>query len=314
MTVDVLIPTYAPNPAHLKEALESLLAQTFTEWRCFIHDDPTDTDTKEMIEEYLSDPRITFKRGDEPHGIGQNWNACLHATNGDIVAYLFQDDTWAPTYLEKAVHILTENPDIGLVSMGHHYQIEGDIVTENEYTDLEALRTTIDAGRHSGSEYLMQWISMGLRPNIIGEPDFTVLRRSTMASAGDFHPTMRQSLDAEYWVRLLEHTDWYYLKEDLGAFRVHLNATTSKNRQSGQGLFDRFHILQQFIDRTPKGPLRKAAEKAQVFQFQDMASKYMEKRDRGDKITTKGSGILKRFCMRHPIVAARTVVKVFTGY
>ncbi len=97
--VDVLIPTYNPNPEHLREALDGLLKQTFTQWRALIRDDASQVDVRSMIEDYRDDPRITFQHSDEQLGIGGNWNECFEQTCAPLVAYLFQDDYWEPIYL-----------------------------------------------------------------------------------------------------------------------------------------------------------------------------------------------------------------------
>ncbi|HAI98233.1 TPA: hypothetical protein DCL30_01665 [Candidatus Peribacteria bacterium] len=307
-TISVLIPTYNPDPAHLRAALEGLIHQTYPRWRALVHDDCSTTDTHAIVEPFLNDERLRFLRSPERLGIGRNWNACLRNSSSELVAYLFQDDTWEPQYLKRAADVLLDHPHIGFVSMGHRYQIEGDIQTSGDYSELAHMKEhNLPAGIHDGRKFLREWIVRGLRPNLIGEPDFVVIRREIMEEVGPFHEQMPQSLDAEYWVRLLRVTDWYYLKENLGMFRVHPKAATAVNRAHGQGLFDRFQILQTLISDLPRGPDRTTALAAQVEQFREMAAKYSAKKSRGDRITYTGVGCVKRFCVRHPIIAAVTL-------
>lgn len=308
--VDVLIPTFRPDPKHLKEALDGLLAQSFQNWQAFIHDDASNTDVASIVKPYLEDPRIIFKRSEKNLGIGGNWNACFQKSNLPIVAYLFQDDVWDPNYLEKSVSILNNNPSVGLVSMNHTYKLEEGVETPEDYIVLESIKKQrLSAGFHEGGKYLNEWIEDGLWPNLIGEPDFVVMRRVAMNKAGLFKETMPQLLDAEYWVRMLLETDMYYCPEKLGEFRVHASAASAQNRKKGKALFDRFKTLDELISRMPKGPERKAALRAQVKQFEMMAEKYRTKRDRGDNIKLNGAGCIKGFCVRHPIVAVRTALK-----
>ncbi|MEI8230719.1 MAG: glycosyltransferase family A protein [Candidatus Peregrinibacteria bacterium] len=310
LSIDVLIPTYNPGPEHLRVALDALKNQTYQNWKAFIHDESTEGDVQKIVEPYLADPRFRFKKSDRRLGIGGNWNACLKATSAPVVAYLFHDDEWGPKYLERAMHVLEAHATVGLVSMNHTYRIEGAMVTANEYTELqEWKRKNLQPGIHAGKEYLWEWVKTGLKPNIIGEPSFCVLRRSVMDQIGIWNETMPQSLDAEYWVRILEVADWFYQPEDSGFFRVHEEGTTAVNRRAGKGLYDRFQILQSLIDRLSSGPERTIAKRAQIRQFQDMVKRYFQKRDRGDSVTFSGSGIVKKFALRHPFVTGWAVMK-----
>jgi len=308
--VDVLIPTFQPNPIHLREALDGLKAQSFQNWKALIHDDASDTDVEQIVEPYLKDTRITFQKSQINLGIGGNWNACSRKSSLPFVAYLFQDDRWEPSYLENAVTIFNKFDSVGIISMDHTYQIEKGVEAPEDYTVLQAIKKQRFApGFHEGRKYLNQWIADGLWPNLIGEPDFVVMRRKAMEHAGLFKETMPQLLDAEYWMRMLLVTDLYHFNKHSGSFRVHPTAASAQNRERGKALFDRFKTLNDLIKIMPRGSERKAARKAQVKQFEMMADKYRSKRDRGDTIKFNGAGCIKGFCMRHPIVALRTARK-----
>jgi len=264
-TVDVLIPTYNPDPKFLSEALDSLLAQTYTDWKAFIHEDPSDGDTESIVKPYLSNSQITFKKSPERLGIGKNWNACFNQTNSPIVAYLFQDDYWNPDYLETAVRKFEENKSVGFISMGHEYKIEGKDTQGKYFRKLMKIKKKIFPGGFYEHEVLFKsWLKRGFRPNYIGEPDFVVMQRSVMervglptgaqrAKVGPFHETMQQLLDTEYWIRMLEVTDLYHMEGNYGFFRVHGGAATAQNRARGRGIFDRLVIISRYIK---KGSIR----------------------------------------------------------
>ena len=245
--VSILMPTYEPNPTHLAEALDSLLAQTEARWTLFIHDDASKADVRGMVEKYLDDPRISFERSEKNLGIGGNWNACVQRADGDYVQFLFQDDIWGSNHMEKAIGILEQNPSVGFVSLDHIYQYEGDVPVER-YQELKAYKEKeIDAGVHNGKEFLLWWVRHELHPNVIGEPPFVMFRKSLLDAVGPFHEEMPQFLDVEYWIRCLRESDWYYLKEDIGAFRVHPDAASARNTEAGVGIYDRLQCMEQLI-------------------------------------------------------------------
>jgi len=308
--VDVLIPTYNPKKEHLREALDALLAQTFTNWKALIHDDASSFDVESVVKPYLEDKRFTFIRSDKNLGIGGNWNACFAKTSAPFVAYLFQDDTWMPTYLENALRTLAQQASVGFVAMDHTYEFEGNTDNNEDYSVIQVIKKQrFSPGFHDGKKFLQQWMEDRLWPNLIGEPDFVVMSREVMKRAGPFKESMPQLLDAEYWVRMLTMSNLYHFTKHSGSFRIHPQAATAKNRERGKALFDRFKTMDDLIKKMPPGPQRKAALKAQVKQFKMMAEKYRKKRDRGDTIRYEGVGCLKKFCMRHPFVTARELLR-----
>lgn len=310
-TVDVLLPTYNPGAEHLRVALNALRAQTYPHWQAFIHDESDAVDVEEIVRPYLSDPRFRFKKSARRLGIGGNWNACLTDTKNPYVAYLFHDDEWTPAYLDRAVEVLEQHPNVGLVSMDHQYRIEGDFDAAIGYTTLERWkRRILKPGVIDGKEFLLRWVRNGVWPNLIGEPSFCVLRRSVMDKVGVWNEKMPQSLDAEYWVRMLPHCDWYFLSEINGYFRVHDEGTTARNRKAGKGLFDRFTILEDIAARS-SGEERAIAMQVQVRQFQIMFARFVEKYLKGERVTGQGSGIVKKFALRHPVLVLRALFRAF---
>jgi glycosyltransferase involved in cell wall biosynthesis len=310
--IDICIPTFEPSPQHLAAALESLQKQTFARWRAIVSDDPSkSSDTASMIHPFLADPRFSFKRNQRRLGIGGNWNACLKNGNSSFVAFLFQDDLWAPGYLQQAMEILEKNSNVGFISLGHEYFFEGDISTKPTYLELQELRSRdVREGIHRGRDFLKWWIDRELHPNFIGEPSFVVIRRSALSAAGKFLKDMPQFLDVEYWTRLLTICDWYNLRGNWGSFRVHPGGASAVNQQSGQGLFDRLRCFERLIAVLDRED-RTAAIQARNRALEKMAQKFFGRLNKGSRISTKGSGVLRSFCIKHPILTTRIALKAW---
>ncbi|MBT4366855.1 glycosyltransferase [Candidatus Peregrinibacteria bacterium] len=308
--VNIYMPAYEAQKAHIQEAVDSVLSQTVTDWTLLIQEDCSKKeDVESHIEKYMSDERITFRKNERNVGIGPNWNACLDFGDCEYIAYLFHDDLWGPKYLEKALEILKSNPAVGFVSMNHSYLLDGDGIDTKIYDEVQRfVKKNIHEGKHNGKELLIWWAQQGLRPNIIGEPSFVVLRRDLIEEVGNFHETMPQFLDSEYWIRCLQKTNWWYLTEDLGSFRVHSEAASAKNEVDGRGKFDRFECFRMLLKTIPKEDkpqIQESFEKA----FDDMIKKYIERKRSGKVIITKGSGKMKQFALRHPIFICKALMR-----
>jgi glycosyltransferase involved in cell wall biosynthesis len=303
------MPTYEPNPAHLRAAIECVLNQTEKSWELFIHDDASTADTRAMVEPFLHDKRITFVKSSERLGIGGNWNACLTLGRAANVQYLFQDDLWTAQYLETALKILDTFPDAGFVSVEHAYLCEAGM-DASFYKAIRAFkREHVQPGIHSGRAFLQLWLEWGLSPNIIGEPSFVMLRRDVIERAGRFSETLPQCLDLDAWMRCLLTADWYNCTDELGSFRVHKGAATARNEESGAGIYDRLLCFETLIKLLPSGELKRTAVHARDTALLTMARKFLNRRKSGKKTPLKGGGGMKAFAMRHPILMIRCLLQ-----
>lgn len=313
MKVSILIPTYKPNPGFLKEALESLLSQTEQDFEVIICDEPTEVDTRAIVENYLHDKRFTFFQNGKQLGIGGNWNQCLQKATAPFVQFLFQDDVWEPHYLESALRVMQEHPSVGMVALNHEYLCDEGIASESGYRELEEMKDErMKEGLYEGKEFLKEWLGTELHPNLIGEPPFVMMRRSVVKNVGGFHENMHQFLDVEYWVRMLLVSDLYYLNGNYGAFRVHEEGASHRNQESGRGVFDRFTCIDQLINTLRGDPLQNEAIAAQNRALDVMVWKFLNRLKNGKSIQTTGSGALRSFAFRHPIRVFRSVARVLS--
>jgi glycosyltransferase involved in cell wall biosynthesis len=301
--IDICMPTYNSKPEYMVQAIESALAQTEKRWRMYLHDDASHTDIESIIKPYLSDPRISWHPNQKKLGIGGNWNATMRLGKAPLVQFLFPDDWWEPHYLERGLKVMNELPDVGLVVFEHEYYCEQGAASIPLYKDLEEYRRKhLEPGHHNGMETVRFWLERELHPNIIGEPDFVMLRRSLMEEVGPYLEDMPQNLDMEYSLRCLVRTNWYHVKENCGYFRVHDDATSAVNQREGKGVFDRFRCFETVINLLPGGPDKQLAIAARNRALTDMAKKFLNRVSSGKQVKAKGGGAFKTFALQHPFL------------
>lgn len=314
--VSVLMPVYKPTLEYFTQALDCLFVQTEQDWECIIVNQPWDIDLKGALAEHLKDPRVRFIQSDTLRTIGENWNACLPYATAPYLAYLFYDDLWEPEYLATLCGILDANPTVGFVSANRSYLFMGDSPKEAIYDEATEFMKTMQPGLHEGIPELANWINRGLKPNMIGEPSFVVMRKSMVEKVGRFHPTMAQFLDAEYWTRCLAVSDWYFEPRTLGRFRVHAVGTSAQNAAAGKGLYDRLETMGLAVALLPS-QYRRAVRTALRHTLAEMIRKYLErwKKARGGVKTVGGGGsaAVKKFAMRHPLIMAGAMVEAIVG-
>ena len=101
----------------LEEALQSILAQTYGDFRLIILDDSSDPEPGKIVQRYAAkDGRIRYSKNVIRKGLVDNWRACFrHAGEVDYFAWVSDHDVWNPEWLEKMVRVLNANPDTVLV-------------------------------------------------------------------------------------------------------------------------------------------------------------------------------------------------------
>lgn len=110
--VSVIMPTHN-RAAYLPAAIASVQAQTYPDWELVIVDDASDDPTPGYLAT-VDDPRVRSLR--VPHGgCCAARNAGLDATNGEIIAYLDDDNTMHPSWLKSVVWALEQRPDIDVL-------------------------------------------------------------------------------------------------------------------------------------------------------------------------------------------------------
>lgn len=105
--VSIIMPAY--NSAQfIRHAVESVLAQTYTDWELLIVDDGSTDNTAEIIASY-QDERIHMMRNELNLGAALSRNKALREAKGKYIAFLDADDLWLPEKLEKQLAFMQQN-------------------------------------------------------------------------------------------------------------------------------------------------------------------------------------------------------------
>ena len=110
--VTVLMPVYN-GEKYLKEAITSILLQTFDDFEFLIINDGSSDASVDIIQSFR-DPRIRLVHNDTNIGLIATLNKGLKLAHGKYVARMDQDDISLPRRLEKQTYFMDNNPDVGV--------------------------------------------------------------------------------------------------------------------------------------------------------------------------------------------------------
>jgi glycosyltransferase involved in cell wall biosynthesis len=100
---------------YLEEVLQSLLAQTYSDFELIISDNASSDGTEDLCRSYAAqDPRIRYYRNTKNIGATQNWYRVFDLSGGEYFASVAHDDVYAPDYMEKCIAVLDQDASIGV--------------------------------------------------------------------------------------------------------------------------------------------------------------------------------------------------------
>ncbi len=108
--IDILMATYNGD-AHIRQQLDSIFAQSFTDWRLIIRDDGSTDGTLDIINEYMAfyPDKIKLIRDYMPTGSAKgNFLELIRASEGEYMAFADQDDVWHRDKLAKSYEAMKE--------------------------------------------------------------------------------------------------------------------------------------------------------------------------------------------------------------
>ena len=204
--VDVIVPSY--NSARfLAAALESVEAQTMTDWRIVLVDDGSTDDTRQVAAPFVE--RLGAKLlylYQENRGLPAARNTAIRNSSSELLALLDADDVWLPHRLEESIRSFAGRADMG-ISYGLITQID---VQGN-------LLGTFKGNPRWAEGRIAPYIYM--RKVELPCPTLT-FRRSAVDEVGLFDETMRATEDRDLWFRIAQRYETAFVPKVIAYYRV----------------------------------------------------------------------------------------------
>jgi glycosyltransferase involved in cell wall biosynthesis len=116
--VTVLIPCCREPEKILRAAIDSLLGQTFTNWRAVLIDDAPDESGFARILDSYQDDRLCYVKNLGPHGIANAWNLGIESVHTELFSFLHADDELESDYLDTMIGLARSYSDGWLYACG----------------------------------------------------------------------------------------------------------------------------------------------------------------------------------------------------
>lgn len=250
--VSVIIPNY--NYARfLQKRIESVLAQTYTDFEIILLDDASTDDSVSVLNKYcdnkfVSHLEINSVNTGSPFA---QWQKGISLARGKYIWIAESDDAAEPLFLEKAVSTLKNHPKASFCFLGSHCIDESDTTLSTDFDrwTSKQLQRPHKIGNFDGNEYIkhnLYW------RNYIYNASGVVFSKHCFELINDLSCfSMRYSGDWLFWVEMAKQGEVIEVYEKLNRFRLHSGSTTKKAVISGEGLREDIHIVKLIEDYLP---------------------------------------------------------------
>lgn len=271
--ISIITPTYN-HEQFIAQCIDSVLAQSYSNWEQIIIDDGSSDATAEIVRRYR-DSRIRYfhQRNAGIERLAHTYNRALHMSHGDLVAILEGDDFWPPTKLAQMVPAFADEA----VVLAYGEMSEADIQGRpaKRMTRTAQIRTKLSAKilcndpPPAAAAYMLT-----VPGHSLIEASTVVMRRSALDAIGGFvHVPGRRAVDFPTFIQLTTQGKFSYLPEILGYRRMHPHSvsalwSTEMLRTSQtvlQGLVDDRAFLLTDRDRLTIGRSWRHVERANEF-------------------------------------------------
>ncbi len=221
--VTVILTSYN-HEKFLREAIESVLSQTFSDFELVIFDDASNDSSWDIIKSF-SDSRIRAVRNKSNKGRVYIHNEFISdAASADLIAIHHSDDAWEKDKLKEQVAFLKEHPGTGGVFTNAAVVDERGRPLKDGAHPYLSVFSDINRGRREWLNYFFY------RGNALCHPSL-LIRKKCYRDCGLYRLELLQLDDFDMWVRLCLKHEIHILPEKLVRFRLRDNeANSSGNR------------------------------------------------------------------------------------
>lgn len=207
---------------YLREAIESILTQTFTAFEFLIVNDASTDRTAAMLADYAAhDARLRLLTNPHNLGLTKSLNIGLKAAQGDLIARQDADDRSKPYRLAEQVAYMQDHPEVALLS--------GDL----DFIDAQG--QPIGRQHRAADPLVAAWYMLFY--NRLGGHSQVMFRRQVALALGGYAEDLRYSQDYEFWLRLMgagqlalqprAWVEWRQHSENISQGKAHEQEKTS---------------------------------------------------------------------------------------
>ena len=220
MRFSVIIPLYNKAP-YVAKTLQSVFAQTFTDWELIVVNDGSTDNSMQVATEVINGVSERFPAGklniitQNNSGVSTARNNGVAASHGEYVCFLDADDWWEWTFLEEMDRLITEFPDAGIYGTGYN------IINETRHKTRVApigVDENFEKGYINYCKVYAKTLCMPLTSITVA------IRRTVFDEMRGFKPNLKLGEDFDLWIRVALKYKVSFLNKTLANYNQDVDA------------------------------------------------------------------------------------------
>jgi glycosyltransferase involved in cell wall biosynthesis len=253
--ISVIIPNYN-HARYLNQRIDSVLNQTYQDFEVIILDDCSTDDSRNVIEEYRTHPRVSnvvFNK-DNSGSTFKQWDKGLALAKGDYIWIAESDDYADSTFLESIIKLINNDSSVGIAYCGSNTVDEnGEIIGE-----LIRYEKNNHNGYYRNNGYMEVRDAFFSHP-IIPNASAVVFKKENIHSVNEKFKNYKICGDWQFWIDISFNGDVIYIPEKLNYFRQSGTSVSRSNfyRKDNYKTFllEKLKIALYVYERTEQGIL-----------------------------------------------------------
>lgn len=239
LTVSVILTTYnGASRGYLKEAIESVLNQTYSDYELLLVDDGSSDQTLKMCTPYLKQNKI-FLIQQKNQGPSAARNHGIKKARGEYICFLDDDDVWEATKLEEQV--------LFLKTMEKKFNNVGMIDTNLKKINAKGNFLKIFKAENNGDVFEKLFFQ-----NTVAGPSSVMIKKTVLDSVGGFEDnsycSIKSAEDYDLWLKIAAKYKIFSLNRPLVRYRVHLNNLSANIQNQSEA---HLNVLRHHLQNAP---------------------------------------------------------------
>jgi len=205
----VIIPLYNKEN-HIQATLQSVLAQTFTDFEVIIVDDVS-TDNSLNLVGQVKDERIQIINHPVNKGLSASRNTGITYAKADMIAFLDADDLWKPRFLERISFLIDAYPDASIFATQYEEFHQRNITVPIK---IDRLPVT------ENKTYLLDFFPVNMGKLIVSFSSICI-RREVFEKSGMFNEEVTFAEDVDFYIRAFSNNQLAYYNESLAIYMIY---------------------------------------------------------------------------------------------
>ncbi|MBN1384712.1 MAG: glycosyltransferase [Elusimicrobia bacterium] len=229
---------------YLREAIDSIYAQTYKDWEIIFWDNASTDDSPEIAGSY--DNKLKYFRGENTVALGQARNLALEKASGEYITFLDCDDLWLPEKLEKQIAIFEKDEDVNFI---HSNLFVLDHIKNSETVAYKKEQPQGYIFEKALADYAIAIVTTMVRKKVLDQLDEL------------FDSNLNYASDYDLFLRIFYKTEVKYLNESLAVYRIHSDMfsikSVVKNDEEIKYVIEKFKCRYKGFEKKYSKPLRK---------------------------------------------------------